>query len=330
VISKHHNEGAPLPECTIVVPTYNRAGLIAETLDALLAQTQPPQQIIVIDDGSTDDTPQALSAYAPSVKYIRIENSGELVARNTGLRAAETPLVAFCDSDDIWSPDCLQTLAAQWQTTPDLFACYANFRFLRDGALSNKTKFDSAPKNFWNDFKQTGPDAGIFETTITERLLQFQPFFPSCMMVSREKFFRVGGWDEGTTRLIGCDFATTLRVAANPPIGVIHRPLVAIRKHAQNFSADTEKMNLGDANVLDYVLRTRPELAPLAEQIHASIARRRRDALDSAFSRRDFATVRDICALLPPGAPSPKQRAKRAIAALPPPLNRLAAALVSR
>jgi len=317
-------------DCTIVVPTYNRADLIGETLSALLAQTQPPAAIIVVDDGSTDATQNVLARYHPAITSIRIENSGELVARNTGLRASRTKLVAFCDSDDIWSPDCLQTLAAQFQTTPDLFACYANFRFLKDGLLSTETKFDTAPADFWQGLQHTGEHAGIFTTPITERLLAFQPFFPSCMMVSREKFAASGGWDEGTSRLVGCDFATTLRVAANPPIGIVRRPLVAIRKHAQNFSADTEKMNLGDAEVLDHVLRTRPDLAPLGPQIRQSMALRRRNALDSAFSRRDFEAVRAIYALLPHGAPSPSQHAKRAIAALPAPLNRLAAALVSR
>jgi glycosyltransferase involved in cell wall biosynthesis len=315
--------------CSIVVPTYNRSDLIGETLAALLAQTQAPGEIIVIDDGSQDATHAILETQAPAVKYIRIDNSGELVARNTGLRAARGELVAFCDSDDIWTPETLATLSAQWDQTPDLFACYANFRFLRNGTLSNDTKFDGAPAGFWDGLRPTGAEAGVFDVPIINRLLSFQPFFPSCMMVARAKFLHAGGWDEGTTRLVGCDFATTLRVAANPPIGVIHRPLVHIRKHAQNFSADTEKMNLGDASVLDYVLRTRPDLAPIAQEIRASMAIRRSNALDSAFSRRDFAAVRAIYALLPAHAPGPKQRIKRAIASLPSPLNRLAASLTS-
>ena len=270
-------------DCTIVVPTYNRADLIAETLDALLAQTQRPAEIIVIDDGSTDTTQQGLAPYNQSVTSVRIENSGELVARNTGLRAAKTPLVAFCDSDDIWSPDCLATLSAQWRTTPELLACYANFRFLRNGTLSDDTKFNGAPEDFWNGLKQTSANSGVFESQIIDRLLQFQPFFPSCMMVAREKFIAAGGWDEGTTRLVGCDFATALRVGANPPIAVVHCPLVAIRKHAQNFSADTEKMNLGDANVLEYVLPhspgTRPFRAKNPRQHCASPQRRPRKCL---------------------------------------------------
>ena len=149
------------------------------------------------------------------------------------------------------------------------------------------------------------------------------------MTVSRRSFIDAGGWDEGVSRILGCDFATALRVAMRPPLGVVRRPLVAIRKHAHNISGDTEKMNLGDADVLEYVLQTRPELASLEAAIQDSIASRRQAALDSAFSRRDFAAVREIHRKLPPGASPPKLQIKRAIAGLPQPLNSLVAAMLS-
>jgi hypothetical protein len=114
------------------------------------------------------------------------------------------------------------------------------------------------------------------------------------MMVSRAAFSNVGGWDEGVSRTVGCDLATTLRVAAQAPLGIVRRPMVAIRKHESNFSSDTERMNLGDAQVLEHVLQTRPELVHLENAILSSVALRRRAALDSAFSRRDFDAVREI------------------------------------
>jgi Glycosyl transferase family 2 len=315
---------------SVVIPTYNRAGLIGETLDAVFAQTLAPDEIIVVDDGSTDDTPSVLASYGNRMRPVRIANSGDLVARNTGLKAAHGDLVAFCDSDDLWMPDFLAEMSGQWRAEPKLMACYADFRILQDDALSSRSKFEDAPDAFWSGLRPTGRDAGVFDEAIVERLLLFQPFFPSCMMVARAAFLQAGGWDEGVSRMVGCDLATALRVAALPPVGVVRRPLVGIRKHASNFSGDTDKMNLGDARVLEHVLRTRPELAALDGAIRSSIARRRRDALDSAFSRRDFAAVREIYTLLPPRLTPVKQRVKRAIAALPSPLGALAAALVSR
>jgi glycosyltransferase involved in cell wall biosynthesis len=85
----------------VVVPAYNRAALLPATLDAIIAQTHPPSEIIVVDDGSTDATPELLGRYAPRVRHLRIDNSGDLAARNVGLRAAATDLVAFCDSEDL-------------------------------------------------------------------------------------------------------------------------------------------------------------------------------------------------------------------------------------
>lgn len=299
---------------SVVIPTYNRANLIGETLAAIFAQTLPATEVIVVDDGSTDDLHAVLAAYDDRIRVITIDNSGELVARNIGLRASIGELVAFCDSDDLWQPDFLAKMAAQWTPTPGLVACYSDFVILSEGVYEPISKFKAAPSSFWKNIRQTTSDGFVFDAPIEERLLQFQPFFPSCMMVSRDKFLAIGGWDEGTSRLIGCDLATTLRVAGVAPIGVVQRPLVGIRKHAGNFSGDTERMNLGDAQVLAYVMATRPELGVHRAAILASIDARRGDALDSAFSRRDFGAVRAIYRLLLPGQKSGIRRIKRVLA----------------
>ena len=315
---------------SVVIPTYNRATLINETLAAVFAQTLLPDEIIVVDDGSTDATRSVLAGYGSRIRPIHNTNHGELVTRNTGLRAATSRLVAFCDSDDLWLPEFLAEMSNQWQNTDGLLACYSNFRVLEDGTVSRRSKFEDAPAGYWSGLRQTTRDAGVFDETIISHLMHFQPFFPSCMMVSRERFLDAGAWDEGVSRMVGCDLATTLRVAARPPIGVVRRPLVSIRKHASNFSGNTEKMNLGDANVLEYVLSTRPELAPFETTIRSSVATRRCAALDSAFSRRDFAAVSEINRLLPPSDVPLRQRAKSVIATLPQPLGTLAASLFSR
>jgi hypothetical protein len=201
---------------------------------------------------------------------------------------------------------------------------------VKDGVVSARTKFDDAPDDFWADLRPSGADAGVFDGPIVERLLAFQPFFPSCLMVSRAGFVALGGWDEGVSRLVGCDFATVLRLAAQPSIGIVKRALVMIRKHGGNFSADTEKMNLGDAQVLEYVLRTRHELSALEAAIRRSVEHRRTAALDGAFSRRDFDAVRKIYRLLPPHARSAKLRVKTAVASLTSSLCMLVGALGSR
>jgi glycosyltransferase involved in cell wall biosynthesis len=315
---------------SVVIPTFNRAHLIGETLASIFAQTLPAFEIIVVDDGSTDETPEILARLGNRVRTIRVANGGPLAARNVGLRAAQTGLVAFCDDDDLWMPHFLETMAAQWQARPDLVACYANFRILRDGMLSATSKFDDAPSEYWCELQRDEQGCGTFETPVVERLIAFQPFFPSALVVRRDAFLAAGGWDDAVNRrYVSGDFATALRLANLPPLGVTAEPLVAIRKHDRNISGDNQKMNLGEALVLEHVLQNRPELAPLDGTIRNSIARRRRDALGIAFWRRDFKAVADIYAMLPAELRGLKEFAKYLIAALPAPLSGIAAAMVS-
>ena len=315
---------------SVVVPTYNRSDLLIETLDSILAQDLPAREIIVVDDGSKDDTPSVLARYAPRVQSIRISNSGDLVARNTGLRAATSRLVAFCDSDDLWRPNFLSAMARFWTLEPRLFAAYSDFVVVRDNIWLQQSKFAAAPPSFWSGMRQVAPTYGVFDVPIPERLVRFQLFFTSCMAVDRAALLAAGGWDEGVSRMRGCDFATALRVAEHPPIGLLRQPLVGIRKHPGNFSGDVEKMNLGDADVLEYVLRTRPTLAPFTSQIRDSIGDRRNDALDSAFARRDFAAVRAIYALPAGSRRDARHLIKHAISRLPNSVAGTLAAFLSR
>jgi hypothetical protein len=159
---------------------------------------------------------------------------------------------------------------------------------LKDGHVGTRTKFDDAPASFFEGMRIVSAISGVFGAEIVPRILLYQPFFPSCMVVDRKRFLAMGGWDEGVSRSVGCDFATTLRMAANPPTGVVMEPLVQIRKHSENFSADTERMNFGDANVLEFLLKNRPQFAGYSGLIQHSIARRRSEAIDAAFARGDF------------------------------------------
>ena len=315
---------------SVVIPAFNRADMIGETLASVFAQTLAPLEIIVVDDGSTDGTAELLARMSNRVRSIRIPNSGHQTARNVGLRAAQGELVAFCDDDDLWMPEFLETMAAQWDARPDLVSCYSNFRILRDGQMQATSKFDEARRYQWNELADAGPDGMVFETPIVDRLIAFQPLFPSAMVVRREAFLDAGGWDDSVNRHhISVDFATALRVANLPPLAVVSRPLVAIRKHAGNRSGDNQKMNTGEAHVLEHVLRTRPELAPHEKLIRDSIARRRHDALRLAFWRRDFKAVIELYSLLPVSFRGWKEVMKYAIATLPAPISAVAAALVS-
>jgi hypothetical protein len=309
---------------SVIIPAYNRATLLPFTLDAVLAQEPAADEVIVVDDGSTDGTAAVAAAYASRVRCITIENSGDLAARNVGLRAAGADRVAFCDSDDLWRPGFLAAMQALWRAVPGIGAAYCDFLTVRDDAWGTDGKFSDAPADFWDGLRMVSAEAGVFDAPVVERLLRFQPLFPSCMVADRAFFLSLGGWDESVGRTLGSDFATALLMAEHPPLGIVRQPLAGIRKHAGNFSRDVQAMNLGDAFVLECVLANRPGLVPLAPAIRASIRQRRQEAFDTAFARRDFAGVRQIADQL--GALSGKARVKRLVAGLPAPLRGLAAA----
>ncbi|MEO5705957.1 MAG: glycosyltransferase family A protein [Alteraurantiacibacter sp.] len=90
---------------SVIIPAFNRADLIGATLDSLLAQTRPPAEIVLVDDGSTDGTPDVVSAYGSSVRLIRQENAGAAAARNHGFIASTGDAIHFMDSDDLSSPN---------------------------------------------------------------------------------------------------------------------------------------------------------------------------------------------------------------------------------
>lgn len=92
-----------MPTISVVIPNYNRAALIGETLNNVFAQTRPPDEVIVVDDGSTDDSVAAIQRFGSQVTLIRQENHGPGPARNRGLAAARGDLIQFMDSDDLWS-----------------------------------------------------------------------------------------------------------------------------------------------------------------------------------------------------------------------------------
>lgn len=305
---------------SVVVPTYNRAGLIRETLATILGQTRPPDEVVVVDDGSTDGTADLLAGLDARLRVIVIANSGDLAARNHGLRAATGNLVAFCDSDDLWRPGFLAAMEAMWRAAPGLNAAYSNFVLVRDGAWEARDKFADAPAGYWDALRSVAPGLAVFDAPVVDRIVAFQPLFASCCVFDRAWFLGLGGWDTSVGRIVGTDFATAMLVAEHPPIGIVAAPLVGIRKHGGNFSGNTRKMNLGDAAILEMILARRPSLARHAAAIRASIARRRVAALDAAFAERDFAAVAEIAALLPPGALGARGRVKRLVAGLPQPL----------
>ena len=112
---------------SVVIPTYNRAHLIPNAVRSVLAATRGGDEVIVVDDGSTDDTEGALAPWRDRIRYVRVPNGGAGAARNRGVNLATKPLIAFLDSDDEWLPDKLELQRALMAARPDILFCFTDF-----------------------------------------------------------------------------------------------------------------------------------------------------------------------------------------------------------
>lgn len=114
------------PEVSVVICAYNAAPFIIETIESVLAQTYPNYEIIVVNDGSTDETEQILTPYFDRILYVRQDNAGPGAARNTAIRCALGRYIALLDSDDQWLPHYLATMMARMKAQPDIDVLYPN------------------------------------------------------------------------------------------------------------------------------------------------------------------------------------------------------------
>jgi glycosyltransferase involved in cell wall biosynthesis len=310
-------------EIAVIVPTYNRAHLIGATLDSILAQSYAPVEVVVVDDGSTDNTEEVVGGYASRVSYLRVPNSGPCKARNTGVAATTAPWVAFCDSDDLWRSDKLRMQVDLCLNMRSVEYCFTNFRFVVGNTWHKETKFDTLPADFWEQ-PRTDLGSGMFviQYSLFSPLLSHQPVFPSTLLMKRSFFESAGRWNENLGRNPSEDIEFLFRCVVRPPIGVVTEPVVGIRKHDGNWTLDSYLSLSGFVEVLEYI-RTHHDAAPL----HARpLQRRIREASESAaaraFASGDFERSKEMLASIPLFERSWKQHL-RALLTRTPKLGRL-------
>jgi glycosyltransferase involved in cell wall biosynthesis len=112
---------------SVVIPAYNAEGQIGRAIESVLKQTQPAEEIIVVDDGSTDRTAEVVKEHGDAVTYLYQKNAGAAAARNRGIETARSEWIAFLDSDDTYAPRKLERQADLMRANPDLVWCYGNY-----------------------------------------------------------------------------------------------------------------------------------------------------------------------------------------------------------
>jgi len=204
------NLGLEPPQVSVIIPTYNRAWCVREAVDSVLGQEFSGFELIVVDDGSSDETPQMLLAYGSALRMLRQENRGVSAARNAGIAAARGELIAFLDSDDIWLPGKLARQVEFFRRHPEALICQTEELWVKNGRRVNPGR---------RHRKRGGM---IFEPSLDLCLVS-----PSAVMLRRGLFDRVGIFDE---RLPACeDYDLWLRVSCRFPVELIETPLIVKR-----------------------------------------------------------------------------------------------------
>src|SRR5258707_6936465 len=223
---------------TVIVPAYNAARFVGRTIESILNQNRAPSEIIVVNDGSSDDTVSVVGAYEPALRLINIENVGPTGARLTGVRAATATWLAFCDSDDLWHPDHLSSLLELVDAHHVPFA-FSNFTHIKDGQRADRSHFECDPSGFWmRPGRSVEKDSFVAEIPLFSQVVRYQAVFPSCTMVNRAFFDRIGGLNPLLGRNVTEDLEFTLRCAKRIPTGIVVRPTVDVYRHEQNYTLD--------------------------------------------------------------------------------------------
>jgi len=118
-----------MPAVSVIIPTYNRAHMVGETIESVLQQTFQDFEVIVADDGSTDGTHQLLRTYGDRIRYLFQQNRGAAAARNRAVEEAKGRYLAFCDDDDLWCPDHLEFLYMSLVNQPNIGLVFSNAAF---------------------------------------------------------------------------------------------------------------------------------------------------------------------------------------------------------
>jgi len=192
---------------SVVIPTYNRVALLERALGSVLAQTLSADEIIVVDDGSTDGTVSMLKSRYPEVNFIEQDNQGVSAARNAGIKTANHSWIALLDSDDVWHANKLERQVQELKNAPEHLICHCDEIWIRNGQRVNQM----------DKHKKTGGH-------IFQHCLPLCAISPSAVMIHGSLFEEIGLFDE---TLPACeDYDLWLRICSRYPVLYVDEALI--------------------------------------------------------------------------------------------------------
>lgn len=218
----------PANRIAIVVPAYNAVAHIAETLQSVLAQTHPVDEIVLVDDGSADDTAALAARLHPKIKVVRQANAGQCVARQKGLEATTAEYILFLDHDDLLSPDALKVLLAALLAQPAAALAYGRAEMWTPGTPESVIPDDLPPPP---------PGQDLWNVLLNGNFIRS----PGCVLLRRSALVAAGGWE--TDMMPGNeDWELWWRLSEKHPFVSVPETVLRYRIHLANYSKNPFKM----------------------------------------------------------------------------------------
>ncbi len=219
VREKGSTSSTAAPDISVIIPTFNRGSVVAAAVESVLTQTYTDYEIIVVDDGSTDDTAERLAPYLPYVRYLYQANRGVSAARNRGVGVARGEWVSFLDSDDLFHPTKLEVQRHALRVLGDEFgACFTDCAYTGHPALA-RTAFEESGVVISGEF-------GALADPLKYHLGKPACFYLQSMMVRRDLLRRLNGFDEAMVVVDDTDLIFRLGLVAR--FCIVAAPLVSI------------------------------------------------------------------------------------------------------
>lgn len=271
-----------MADVSVIIPCYNGADFIGQTIESVLAQTDPVREVIVIDDGSTDDSAAIIERYTDrNVELIRQDNRGESRARNVGIERAAGEYVALLDADDIWLADKVARQVAALRAMPDAVAVHTRvFNF--ESQLDDRAREET---------EKTKDNSGIAD------LLSYHYVTPSTLMIRRDVLMEHGiRFDPAVRHSEDMLFAAELCLAG--PLRLVDHPLTAKRIHGAQQSGDPQHAIWSLQSRVNWCRQNAHRIGTdVAKAIDQQLGQRMIQVLEDRFWRREltgFAEARRV------------------------------------
>ena len=232
------------PLFSVVIPTYNRARFVPEAVQSVLDQTLSRVEVIVVDDGSSDNTGEVLRDFGDRISYIQQENRGMAAARNRGIAEARGEFIGLLDSDDVWQPPLLERVKQVFDEHPQAGAVFLAEREIDcSGNIRPRVHSKRTPGKFFTPEGMIGRDTGVGSGRPP--------------VVRRSIFDLHGLYDESLCGAWDCEL--WIRYCFDVPMALLEEPLVLRRVHDDNYSSDQIKDSRAWLAILERVAERHPE-----------------------------------------------------------------------